>query len=336
MGSAVQRRALLGILPVLLLTGCGYVGDPLPPALYIPLPVADLSAAQQEGKLAVRFTLPARTTEDLPTEASPEVDLRAAVWENRPWDEGIWEREAATLPTPPPEGAAVDALIDAAPFAGKRILLRVRVAGKLGRFSAWSNPVALRVLPTPAEIHGLAVVSAPEGVLVSWTLPAQPTPGMLTEIFRKAPADHDFTRLDAVPGDRWEDRGARFGDSYVYQVRERLERDEIHYTGAFLGPLAITPVDTFPPAVPADVTAVAGAAGVELSWARNQESDFLEYRIYRSAAGSEFQPVGEPTPTPTFSDVTAPRAVPLRYRITSVDEKGNESAPFNAVEITLP
>lgn len=336
MRSALQRRALLAILPVFLLPGCGYVGDPLPPALYIPLPVVDLRATQEAGKVAVSFTLPARTTEDLPTEDSPDVDLRAAAWDNRPWDEAAWEAEAASLATPPPEGAAVSTLVDAAPFAGKRILLRVRVAGKLGRYSAWSEPVALQVLPPPPEIHGLTLASAPDGVLISWTLPAQAIPGMLTEVFRKPAKDGDFARLDAVSGDHWVDRGAQFGESYIYRVRERLERDAIHYAGAFLGPLAITPVDTFPPAVPADVAAVAGATGVELSWTRNQESDFREYRIYRSVAGAEFQPAGEPTPTPTFSDTGAPAGIALRYRITSVDQEGNESAPSEAVEIALP
>ncbi len=340
MGSSVQRRPLLAILLASLFTGCGYVGDPLPPALYIPLPVADLSAMQEGGTLAVRFTLPARTTEDLPMEGSPEVDLRAAAWEkNRQWDEAAWEREAVSLRTLPPEGSAVRALVDATPFAAKRILVRVRVAGKLGRFSAWSEPVALEVLRRPEEIRGLTVASAPDGVQVSWTLPAQRTPGMLTEVFRKPAgekANAPFARLAGVPEDHWIDRGARFGESYLYQVRERLQREDCNYTGAFLGPLSITPVDTFPPAVPADVAVVAGATGAELSWTRNLESDFREYRVYRSAAGGEFQPVGEPTPTPTFSDTSAPREVALRYRVTSVDEAGNESAPSSVVEVTLP
>lgn len=336
MGSALQRRLLLVIALTFLMAGCGYVGDPLPPALYIPLPVSDLSAMQQGDVVAVRFTLPARTMEDLPMEASPEVDLRAAPWENREWDEGAWEREATRLSTQPPQDTTVSAQAPAEPWAGKRILLRVRVAGKLGRFSAWSTPVALRVLKPMPGIHGLMVASAPQGVLISWTPPAQKIPGMLTEIFRKPSDGEEFVRLNAIPGDSWNDQSAQFGKAYLYQVRERLERDEYNYASAFLGPLSITPLDTFAPAIPADVDAVAGATAVELSWTRNQESDFREYRIYRSVAGGPFERVGEPTSTPTFSDSSAPAAIPLRYRITSVDTVGNESAPSDVVEITLP
>ncbi len=336
MGSAVQRRLLLGIVLAVLMGGCGYVGDPLPPALYIPLPVVDLGAMQQDDLVVVRFTLPARTIEDLPMEASPEVDLRATPWENREWDELAWEREATRLSTQPPEGAAVSAQAPAQPWAGKRILLRVRVAGKLGRFSAWSTPVALRVLKPAPGIQGLLVSSAPQGVLISWSPPAQKTPGMLTEIFRKPSDGGEYVRLDAISGDSWNDQSAQFGVNYTYRLRERLERDEYNYAGTYLGPVSITPVDTFAPGIPADVDAVAGATAVELSWTRNQESDFHEYRVYRSVPGGPFERVGEPTSTPTFSDSSAPTAIPLRYRITSVDTVGNESAPSDVVEITRP
>lgn len=339
----MQRRPLFAIVLALLFTGCGYVGDPLPPALYIPLPVADLSAMQESGKLAIRFTLPARTTEDLPMEGSPEVELRAAAWEkSRQWDEAAWERESARLTTPPAEENVVNALLDATPFAGQRILLRVRVAGKLGRFSSWSEPVALEVLRQPEEIRGFTLASAPEGVSVSWTLPAQQVPGMRTEVFRRPGGDGaaekapPFTLVASVPGDHWVDPGARFGESYVYRIRERLEREDFNYAGAFQGPLSITPLDTFPPAAPADVAVVAGATGAELSWTRNQESDLKEYRVYRSAGTGPFQQIGKPAATPTFSDTGAPSGVALRYRITSVDEAGNESAPSAIVEITLP
>ncbi len=45
----------------------------------------------------------------------------------------------------------------------------------------------------------------------------------------------------------------------------------------------ITPVDTFAPAVPGAVTAVAGVNTIELlAWTRNGEPDFKGYNVYRS------------------------------------------------------
>jgi hypothetical protein len=336
MASPLQRRVFVGAATALLLQGCGYVGDPLPPALYIPLPVTDLRAMQEGDVLSIGFTLPARTTEDLPVDEVPEIDLRAAVWETRPWDETAWEREATRLSTLPPENGGVAARSSAEPWADKRVLLRVRVAGKLGRFSSWSEPVALRVLGRPADLRELKVAATAEGVGVSWTVPPQQVPGMKTEISRSTGEKGEFATLATVAESTWVDRDAQFGESYSYRVRQRLEGDEQNYAGPLLGPVRITPVDTFAPAIPADVSAVAGATAVELSWTRNFEADFREYRVYRSIAGAEFLRVGEPTSTATFSDTTAPRSTPLRYRITAVDAAGNESAPCEPIEIILP
>lgn len=46
-------------------SGCGYIGEPLPPALHIPQPVVDLSAIERGSKIFVQFTLPSHTTENL-------------------------------------------------------------------------------------------------------------------------------------------------------------------------------------------------------------------------------------------------------------------------------
>ena len=51
------------LILALLVTGCGYVGDPLPPALNIPVPVADLNAVQRGDQIIIQFTVPQMTTE---------------------------------------------------------------------------------------------------------------------------------------------------------------------------------------------------------------------------------------------------------------------------------
>ena len=55
----------------LLLTGCGYPGEPLPPALNRPMRVTDLSALERGAKLYVAFTMPVKTTEDQPIRTEP-------------------------------------------------------------------------------------------------------------------------------------------------------------------------------------------------------------------------------------------------------------------------
>ena len=58
------REALLGML--FSLAGCGYIGNPQPPALDIPSAVIDLRAAEDGDRVLVEFTIPMLTTEGLP------------------------------------------------------------------------------------------------------------------------------------------------------------------------------------------------------------------------------------------------------------------------------
>lgn len=59
-------RSAWGLLGCLGMLGCGYVGDPMPPALNIPMRVIDLNAEQVGARMKLRFTIPDLTTEKLP------------------------------------------------------------------------------------------------------------------------------------------------------------------------------------------------------------------------------------------------------------------------------
>src|SRR6185295_13806656 len=79
----------------LLLTGCGYVGDPLPPALNIPEKVTDLSAIQRGSKIIVDYTVPPRSTEGLLLKhmGPPDLQIGAKAVE-APSDKGHVEVQA--------------------------------------------------------------------------------------------------------------------------------------------------------------------------------------------------------------------------------------------------
>ncbi len=317
--------------------GCGYVGDTLPPALYIPLPVNDLSVLQEGGDITARFTMPTRSTEDLPLDGNVEIDLRAAIWENRDWDEGAWEIEAHKLPVTVEDETGL-ARTPVNGFIGRRVLLRVRVAGPKRRYSAWSEPVALRVLaaqPTPAEVSATATA---EGVAVRWSLPASPDAGAprVVEVWRRQGAETDFRLVDTADQASYLDTSSIFGEPHSYRLRTRVAADEQLALSRFTETVNVIPVDIFPPAVPADLTAIAGVSSVELSWTRNAEADLDGYRVYRAAGEGDFVPAGALVRGSTYSDGTAPAGVPLRYQITALDLTGNESAPSATVEVTLP
>lgn len=91
----------LTLAVALLATGCGKRGDPLPPFRPIPKAVADLTAAQRDGEVVLRFGFPATTTagRTLPTLS------RIEVWE-------------VVRPAPPPAAPAAPAATPEAPAEG--------------------------------------------------------------------------------------------------------------------------------------------------------------------------------------------------------------------------
>lgn len=90
------RIAALALLPVLF-TGCGYVGDPLPPLANIPGRVTNLAAVQRGARLIVQFTIPDRTTEGIRMKEPPELDLRVGV-ATPPFDASGWAAQARKIP----------------------------------------------------------------------------------------------------------------------------------------------------------------------------------------------------------------------------------------------
>jgi fibronectin type 3 domain-containing protein len=102
------------------------------------------------------------------------------------------------------------------------------------------------------------------------------------------------------------------------------------------GEAVITPIDQFPPAPPAGLTAVASAAGLELTWDRNAEPDLAGYRIYRAAPGGAFEKIGETRENPSFSDRKTEAGRNYRYAVSAYDQAGNESARSEPVEAMAP
>ena len=83
------------------------------------------------------------------------------------------------------------------------------------------------------------------------------------------------------------------------------------------------------PATPTGVTAVGTSASVVLEWSANAEPDLKGYNVYRSgSAGGAYVKLNESgvLTTTAYSDTSAPSGTVSYYRITAVDQAGNESA----------
>jgi len=311
------RRALA--LPgILWLAGCAYVGDPKPPALDIPTRITDLRAIEYGDKIVVQFTIGPLTTEGLALTELKAVELRAAVGATP---------EIIQVPAKGP--GPIDFEVSAQNWVGKPVTLAVRATGPKGKAAEWSNPVTLSVgvpLVTPSD---LKVVSVPQGVRLTWLGSFGSGESAHYRIFRGA-AEAMPERLAETDKPEYIDATVDRGSSYRYFVQAlagELRQSEISAI------VDVTPLDTFPPAVPAGLTAVAGVNSIELAWARNTEDDFAGYQVYRASEGGATERIAGPIDAPTFSDRAVEVGKKYSYTVTAVDRTGNESAPSMAAEV---
>lgn len=290
----------------MVLVGCGYVGEPLPPALNIPVPVPDLSAKQQGVNIVITFTVPNRTTEGLLMPRPGAVELEVG---------------GRAVPVAKPQFGFTEVKVSALPYAGTEIPIRVRTLSWKGRHSEWTE-ISFRVVPPLETPSGLTAKADPEGIRLSWSA------GRATSfrVFR------DGVPLSVTATPEFLDSTVEWGKSYEYAVSSLLDRAESERSA----PVRITPEDRFPPAVPSGLQAAAGISSVELSWDPNTESDLKGYRVYRSVSGEPWTLLSGLVEAPGYSDKTVKPGKTYAYAVTAVDLRGNESARSAPVEIQVP
>ena len=306
----IRAAALLGILA---LAGCAYVGAPKPPALDIPTRITDLRAAEYGDKIVVEFTIGMDTTEGLKLTEVKGVEVRVAVGS-----------ASQIVPLPAKPLGPVDYDFPAGAWIGKNVVVTVRATGPKGKASEWSNPVSLTIGTPLATPENLQAVSDPQGVRLTWVGAANGR----YRIFRGA-GEMMPQRLAESDKPEYVDTTVDFGSPYRYFVQAligELQQSEVSAT------VSVTPADTFPPAIPVGLMAVAGVNSIELFWQRNTDDDFAGYHVYRSTDGGAPQPIAGPLDAPTFSDRTVEAGKKYSYTVTATDRNGNESARSTPAE----
>jgi hypothetical protein len=322
---------LLLALSMLLLGGCAYVGDPLPPALKVPSPVTDLAVRQVGAELLVSFTIPDVTMEGLALAQVGNVDLRIGPDPAAPFNPEQWSGAARAVETAIKAPGKVDTKLPAGDWANQEVIIGVRLANAKNRLSPWSNFVTLRVATPLAKPAGINAIATAEGVALDWT-PANTTPGIQWKVFRLSTGDATPTEMATVSQPKFLDTGAVYDSPHIYTI--------LALDGAAVSeisePLTITPIDKFAPVAPQGLSALAGPAAAQLSWERNQETDLALYRIYRSNSGADFTRIAELPTAANYRDTTISAGQTYRYAVSAVDRKGNESPKSQAVEILIP
>ena len=317
----------MGAVPILgiLLAGCGYVGEPLPPSLGIPQRITDLGAVERADKLVVRFTVPELTTDGVVMRRVGRVELRVGRG-GEPFEAERWAAQARAIENSLSAPGPAELTIPVREWVGQEVILAARTWGRKGRASDWSNRVAFRVAAPLARPAGLKAEAAAEGVRLMWQGP----PGAAFRVFR------NDAELAAAEAPQYVDAAAAYGKTYRYAVQAFLKSGDSLAESEVSEAVSITLEDRFPPATPEGLSAVASVRSVELSWERNTEGDLQGYYLYRSVEGGLFERLGELRVVPAASDRQIEPGRRYRYAVTAVDQRGNESARSQPVEIAAP
>jgi fibronectin type 3 domain-containing protein len=351
---------------LLVMTGCGAPGEPVPPAPPVAVAISDLTAHQAGDGVQLTFTMPGRSITGDRLLSTPAVEvLRGAAKSDGSPDLRslrvvdaipgalaekyfVGDKIQFTDPLTPQETKAQ---------GGNIAIYSVRTRLSQKRASANSNIISLRVFSVPARVTSVEARVTEPAIELKWAAVNRTSAGdplnvaAHYNIYRAELdadsmdlASHDASQLNlngklqllaSQPEQIYSDRSFEFGKTYAYVVRSVLNRDGAALESADSTPAVVTPRDTFPPAVPQAISAAVlpgeteNALVVDLSWSINVESDFAGYRVYRSEQPDTKGQLltQELLPTPAYRDTSVQPARRYWYVVTAVDRAGNESAP---------
>lgn len=312
------------------LGGCGYVGPPLPPALYIPVQIKDLSATQRSGRIEIRFTPSLESTDGMVLDRLSAIELR--VGENTAGPEfqiDRWAAGARRIEVAEVKAEQTLVGVPVSDWEGKDVVIAVRAIGPRARPGSWSAPVVLHIVAAPEAPVGVTVESAPGGVMLRW----QAGPAGVVRIYRRVAGGEAESLAGTSEESSFFDPGAVVGTEYAYRVQRVVASGGSVSESPFSAPVSITPQDTFPPAIPGNLVIQAGIGAVELAWDRNTEADIAGYRVWRAAGDEPLKPLGEQLATASYSDKAVEAGKRYRYAVSSVDMAGNESKPCEPAEV---
>ena len=132
------------------------------------------------------------------------------------------------------------------------------------------------------------------------------------------------------------DPGVPLGATACYVVRAVASTEPLVESAAS-NEVCVDVRDVTAPAAPSGVAVLPRDGGLEVLWGPSADADLAGYRVYRTAPGAPRERIAEVgTNRSAWLDETARRGVAYAYAVTAFDQAGNEGAPAEPVEASLP
>lgn len=333
---------------VIVVAGCGFKTDPVPPQNVVPRPIDDLTYSIDETGVTLRWTYPEKSVngDDLTEVYSFDV-YRAAV---------AIEDLCETCPIPfgePTEIPGGETADGGQRRVGEYNTTLLRPDHKYffkmtSRISWWaastdSNIVAFVWQTPPSVPAGLKVEPGDSQIALAW----QPVTTLIDGSAAKKKVLYQISRSEGGKEFRplgnpskatsYVDQDVINGKTYFYKVQSLMMLGSDKIAGGVTEIADAIPVDLTPPDVPTGVRASATAAGIKVFWDRPGDPGVAGHRVYRRVKGqSSAEMISEVTmPSSIFLDESAPADSRPFYSVTAIDgaEPANESKPSKEATI---
>jgi hypothetical protein len=362
------KSALIAVMLLsLCAVACGKKGPPLPPLVRLPAPPADVTAARRADTVDVELTVPSANTDSSRPANVARVDVYALTGPPTVSGADVLKQgtRVASIPVKaprdpdatfdpddpdqseadiePPEGPGLDqgavahvretlgapAVEPATPgTAAVRAYVGVGITTK-GRRGPSSQRVAVPLVAAPPPPAKPDVKYTETAITVTWP---QAPPPLAYNVYEVVGSSQ--TRLTRTPlaDTQYTDTRLTWGANRCYVVRTVEAVGPLAVESDATAPVCVTLTDTFPPAPPKGLQAVATEGAINLIWDANTETDLDGYILLRGPADGELTPI---TPTPiretAFQDRVA-SGVRYIYALEAVDKTGNASPASDRIE----
>jgi len=221
-------------------------------------------------------------------------------------------------------------------------LTRIYVLRGITRSGRPGPPTTRAMVPLEASIVAPTAVAArmptEKAVAIDWTPPVAEPGGapIRFNVYRHETAGAPLNP-EPIATAAFEMANEELGKEHCYVVRSIQTTQNVTVESEPSAPACLTPLDTFPPAAPKNLRAVAEEGAISLVWDPNAEPDLGGYLVLRgdAAAGGAPQPITkEPISDATYRDTSVVSGVRYVYAVVAVDRATptRNSSPPSAQE----
>ena len=335
--SKLHTITIIMLTAILVLSGCGKKGPPVPWETVVPKRIVDLEAIPREERLLLEWTSPKENTDK-----SPLIDLAKfqilrsegtlIAGDCRGCGEKIKMIYEMKLDGKEEIGGKKMSIFFEDHEARKVYVYQVVSINRRGYPSSPSNPVWVYWDYPPQSPRMVSGERGDKRVDLYWD-PVEGATGY--NIYRRGEEEEFSLRplnREPLTVPQYTDLSVENEKRYTYSVRavRQVVKTDVEGKGSLGVP--VTPTDLIPPSAPLGLMAIPLKSGIELNWRRNREPDLLGYYVYRRRPGEkEFKKLNEtPLEKEVYLDTHVELEQDYEYAVTAVDNsvRKNES-PFS-------